>query len=126
MRGIKTMGFVVAALWGLSLVSMTSPANGQLASSESKDQKYEEAKRDAMGICPPINLLDDNGNIIDPAKDLNANVPYSPRKTCGKCHDYDKITKGYHFKQGKGEKMTEEFQETYPWCTSPGQYGGRW
>jgi len=122
----KTVGFIVVALWGLSLVSMTSLAKSQLTSSEAEDQKYEEAKQAAMGICPPHNLLDEKGNIVDPTKNLNEEVPYSPKMTCGKCHDYDKITKSYHFQQGKGEKMTEEFQATYPWCTSPGQYGGRW
>ena len=85
-----------------------------------------DAKREAMGICPPINLLDEDGNTINPIANINSSVPYSPKMTCGKCHDYDKITKGYHFQQGKGEKMGQDFQETYPWCTSPGQYGGRW
>lgn len=90
------------------------------------DEGYAEAKQDAMGICPPHNLLDEQGNVINPLKGINPTVPYSPKKTCGKCHDYDKITEAYHFQQGKGEKMTRDFEETYPWCTSPGQYGGRW
>ena len=92
----------------------------------SKKKRYEETKKDAMAICPPIYLRDKNGNIINPVKVINDHVPYSPEKTCGKCHDYKKITEGYHFTQGKGEKMTKEFAERYPWCTSPGQYGGRW
>ncbi|MBW2741643.1 MAG: hypothetical protein JRE64_23000 [Deltaproteobacteria bacterium] len=100
--------------------------NSAIAAAGELDQQYEQAKQDAMGICPPINLLDEEGNIINPLKNLNANTPYSPKKTCGKCHNYDKITQGYHFQQGKGEKMSQAFQETYPWCTSPGQYGGRW
>lgn len=32
---------------------------------------------------------------------LESNVPYSPKKTCGACHDYDQITNGYHFQQGR-------------------------
>ena len=99
---------------------------GYSHASMSKARKYEEAKKDAMAICPPIYLRDENGNIINPVKGINDHVPYSPKKTCGKCHDYKKITEGYHFTQGKGEKMTKEFAERYPWCTSPGQYGGRW
>jgi hypothetical protein len=79
-----------------------------------------------MGVCPPFNLLDEEGNIIDPGKNLNTDKPYSPKKTCGKCHDYNKITQGYHFQQGKGEAMTADFQRLYPWCTTPGFYGGRW
>jgi hypothetical protein len=49
------------------------------------------------GVCPPFNLLDEEGNIINPVAGVNADKPYSPRQTCGKCHDYDKITQGFHF-----------------------------
>ena len=94
------------------------PLPGQSAASD--------AKRAAMGVCPPFNLLDEYGNVIDPGKGLNADRPYSPKKTCGRCHNYNKITQGYHFQQGKGEPMTAAFTKLYPWCTSPGQYGGRW
>ncbi len=83
----------------------------------------KKEKKDAMGVCPPFYLLDENGNIINPVKHINDHVPYSPEKTCGRCHDYKKITKAYHFMQGKGEKLSKEFKEMYPWCTSPGQYG---
>ncbi len=88
--------------------------------------KYDDAARDAIGVCPPFHLLDEKGNIIDPVNGVNADAPYSPRQTCGKCHDYEKITGGYHFQQGKGEKVSADFKEKYPWVTSPAQYGGRW
>lgn len=42
-----------------------------------------------------IDLYDAEGNRIDPT-DPNA-APYSPVHTCGKCHDYDAVTHGYHF-----------------------------
>ncbi|MBW2109387.1 MAG: hypothetical protein JRI36_12100 [Deltaproteobacteria bacterium] len=109
---------LVVLLWGA--VSAGAPPAAQ------EEDLYEQAKQDAMGICPPINLLDKDGNMIDPVDAINAEAPYSPRMTCGKCHDYDKITRGYHFQQGKGEKMSAEFQARYPQCSSPGQYGGRW
>ena len=35
--------------------------------------------------------------MIDPVHGLNVDRPYSPEKTCGKCHDYEKITSAYHF-----------------------------
>ncbi len=105
---------------------MTNYANAQIPPAQEKNQKYEEAKEDAMGICPPINLLDGKGNIIDPIKNPKVNVPYSPRITCGKCHNYNKITQGYHFQQGKDETMTADYAQTYPWARTPGQYGGRW
>ncbi|GAB6886889.1 hypothetical protein JCM13304A_03870 [Desulfothermus okinawensis JCM 13304] len=99
---------------------------GRCAVYNKSSKLYEERKKDAMGVCPPFYLLDENGNIINPVKHINDHVPYSPEKTCGRCHDYKKITKAYHFMQGKGEKLSKEFKEMYPWCTSPGQYGGRW
>ncbi len=98
-------------------------AGGQ---SDGKSSPYNDASRDAIGVCPPFNLLDAKGNIIDPINCINADVPYSPKQTCGKCHDYDKITGGYHFQQGKGETLPPEFKKRYPWTTSPAQYGGRW
>lgn len=106
--------------------AMATPAFAQTPSSDPVGKAYEEAKQDAMGICPPIFLRDENGNTINPVSGANVDVPYSPKQTCGKCHDYEKITNGYHFLQGKGEKMAKNFEQTYPWCTSPGQYGGRW
>ncbi|MBN1337532.1 MAG: hypothetical protein JXB39_16385 [Deltaproteobacteria bacterium] len=55
-------------------------------------------------------------------------MPYSPRQTCGAtdCHDYDLITEGFHFTQGKGEAPTATQQERLAWATSPGNYGGSW
>lgn len=42
-----------------------------------------------------ITLYDAAGRAIDP-RDANA-PPYSPRATCGKCHDYGVISMGWHF-----------------------------
>jgi len=62
-------------------------------------------------VCPPFPLRDEGGHIINPAAGLNASAAYSPRQTCGAkgCHDYGKITEGYHFTQGKGEALPPEF-----------------
>jgi hypothetical protein len=81
-----------------------------------------------MGVCPPFQLKDDAGNVIDPARGLNATVPYSPKQTCGTsgCHDYNKITEGFHFQQGKGEAVPAQMAERYRWVSSPGNYGGTW
>jgi hypothetical protein len=116
------MVFLLVAL----TVFLTIPAFAREQASLAVDTAYDQARQDAMGICPPIFLRDENGAIINPVAGINAGAPYSPKQTCGKCHDYDKITRGFHFQQGKGEKMTPEYAATYPWCTSPGQYGGRW
>ncbi len=77
-------------------------------------------------VCPPFNLYDEDGNIIDPVNRINAEKPYSPKQTCGKCHDYDKITLGYHFQQGKDEVATSASLDRYQWVSTPGNYGGTW
>lgn len=45
-----------------------------------------------------IALLDANGDAIRPGDE--AAKPYSPRTTCGKCHDYAAIRSGWHFNAG--------------------------
>ena len=54
--------------------------------------------------------------------------PYSPKRTCGTCHDYDRITNGYHFQQGRTDgtgkiAISETFDPKYPWNLSSGMYG---
>jgi len=80
-----------------------------------------ETPRRAVKICPPYQLKDEQGNVIDPVKGINAAAPYSPRQTCGAvgCHDYNKITEGYHFTQGKGEAVPADMAGRYQWVTSP-------
>ncbi len=78
------------------------------------------------GVCPPFHLLDEEGKIINPISGINADKPYSPRQTCGACHDYEKITQGYHFTQGTGEKPTKLQAERCQWASTPGDYGGTW
>jgi len=93
-----------------------------------ENQKEPEKKPAPSGVCPPFHLKDEAGNIIDPIHNINADKPYSPKQTCGakNCHDYNKITGGFHFTQGKGEKPTEDMQKRYLWVSSPGNYGGNW
>src|SRR4030043_1708905 len=52
-------------------------------------------------------------------------APYSPRKTCGGCHDYDQITNGYHFQQGRTDGtgkivISDTFDSQHPWTLSSG------
>jgi hypothetical protein len=81
-----------------------------------------------QGVCPPFKLRDEQGEIIDPRNGVNASVPYSPKQTCGAsgCHNYDLITEGFHFTQGKGEKLPPEYAARYGWVKFPGNYGGNW
>ncbi len=43
-----------------------------------------------------INLYDEEGEVISP--DEAPMPPYSPKATCGKCHPYDTIRRGWHFR----------------------------
>jgi hypothetical protein len=87
-----------------------------------------ESVRQPFGVCPAFPLRDEAGNVINPVANPKIDVPYSPRQTCGArgCHDYDKITQGFHFTQGKGEAMPKEYAARYQWASSPGNYGGNW
>jgi hypothetical protein len=54
--------------------------------------------------------------------------PYSPKRTCGACHNYDLITNGYHFQQGRTDGtgkiiVSDTFDSKRPWNLSPGMYG---
>jgi len=93
-----------------------------------ENPKEADKKSTASGVCPPFYLKDELGNIIDPANNVNTDKFYSPKQTCGAkgCHDYNKITEGFHFTQGKGEKVPEQFAKRYNWVSSPGNYGGTW
>ena len=90
------------------------------------NQNQKSAQISTAGVCPPFNLLDEKGQIINPITGENADKPYSPHKTCGACHDYEKITEGYHFTQGGGEKPTSFQEERCQWASTPGNYGGTW
>ncbi len=100
---------------------------------------------------PPVQLLDRNGTPI--VSQLNANdtitaangsvymagPAYSPKQTCGKCHDYQAITQAYHFREGvgpHGENLSDHWSNkeesgtlykylanAYGYILSPGQFG---
>lgn len=76
------------------------------------------------GVCPPFHLRGEDGAIIDPGQ--SPAPPYSPKQTCGACHDYEKITAAYHFTQGLGEEPTETQKARIGWASSPGNHGGNW
>jgi cytochrome b subunit of formate dehydrogenase len=91
-------------------------------------EEQKAGRRPTTGVCPPFYLRDEAGNVIDPIHNTNANKPYSPKQTCGAsgCHDYEKITEGYHFTQGAGEQPTAAQAERIQWVSTPGNYGGSW
>jgi len=100
---------------------------------------------------PAIQLLDRNGQPIasqlddaDQIQAANGSIykagpAYSPKQTCGKCHDYQAITRAYHFREGvgpNGQIINDQWSDknndgtlykylanAYGHLLSPGQYG---
>jgi len=99
-----------------------------VAFTNAQEQIKVEKQVKVDGVCPPFYLKDEDGKIIDPIKNINTDKPYSPKQTCGAvgCHDYNKITEGYHFTQGADEKPLAKQKDRYQWASSPGNYGGNW
>jgi len=83
----------------------------------------ERPERLRPASCPPFHLLDEDGRIINPVADPDIHIPYSPRRTCGACHDYGRITQGYHFQMG-ATVMADNFgAPERPWDLSDGMVG---
>ena len=80
-------------------------ASGMLtASIASAAEAKKHGKADSRSPFPHrIMLLDEKGNGINPApKDpKQVQQPYATSETCGKCHDYAAIDKGWHFNAGQ-------------------------
>lgn len=100
---------------------------------------------------PAVQLLDRSGNPIKDQLDTSDTITaangsvyisgpaYSPKLTCGKCHDYQAITRAYHFREGagqNGENLNDNWSDmendgtlykylanAYGHILSPGQYG---
>ena len=108
---------------------------------------------------PAIQLLDRNGNPIIGQLNKSDNITaangsvyyagpeYSPKQTCGKCHDYNSVTKAYHFMTGawepdnspdnssqlsddlwvsknRGKNILQKYlTNAYAYFESPGQFG---
>ena len=71
---------------------------GSLNSSLKSQDYLVGDKSDGSKLKPVhlINLIDENGNKIDP-NDAFA-LPFSTKQTCGnECHNYEKISQGFHF-----------------------------
>jgi len=120
---IKPLAFV---LFAMAFAGFTASCNSVLEPPNIPSPQI--AAGSLLGVCPPFPLRDEQGNAINPVKGINDTRPYSPKQTCSAsgCHDYRKITEGFHFTQGKGEKVPAVMAERYLWVTSPGNYGGNW
>lgn len=75
----------------------------------------------------PISLkgYDADGNVVTITPNENATVPYSPKQTCGTCHNYAEVTKGFHFQQGY-DQISDDYGVQHgkaPFISSPGMVG---
>jgi len=83
-------------------------------------------------IIPPPTATHDNivlrdrwGNPLQ----VGDTEPYSPRATCGECHDVDSIANGYHFQQGRTDAngdiqmQTDFYGDGRYWLLSDGMFG---
>jgi hypothetical protein len=77
----------------------------------------------AAGAHDPIVLRGLNGQPVNLAVSV---APYSPKQTCGACHDYETVTRGYHFDQGK-MALRDDYaagrDNTPPYVLSDGMFG---
>ncbi len=121
---VVTLGCMMTFVPGTWFLMNKFECSAQTFSSEVKTKDGPSVQ----GVCPPFKLRDGKGNVIDPTRNENSNVPYSPKQTCGAagCHDYNLITEGFHFTQGKGETLPVKYGERYNWVQYPGNYGGNW
>ena len=111
---------VALVLCGLTARGQEKAASGEAGPAATRKQTPP------WGVCPPFHLRDEEGKVINPVAGENADKPYSSKQTCGQCHDYEKITQGYHFMQGKGEEPTADQKARCLWASTPGNYGGTW
>jgi len=103
---MKTIRQMPAGALMVTCVALTAPAWGQLVDEEK--------------LHPAIPLLDESG-----ANVLKSGKPYSPRTTCGQCHDYESITHSFHLEQGRDE-TDDDFGKRIglPQLVGPGYFGG--
>ncbi|MEZ6134384.1 MAG: hypothetical protein R3C53_05680 [Pirellulaceae bacterium] len=89
-------------------VSASAIAQSRYASSDS-----------LSGYVHWIDLYDANNSRIDPS--VENPPPYSPAKTCGRCHDFDSISHGWHF--NATEATAEHGRPGQPWIWSDPRTG---
>lgn len=78
----------------------------------------------AWGGHDPVALKGYDGKELS----TGSQEPYSPKQTCGECHEYEDITNGYHFQQGRTDgdghvTISDSFNAKKPWLKSDGMFG---
>lgn len=79
----------------------------------------------AAAVHPDVLLLDRLGQPLL----AGSGEPFSPRQTCGDCHDIDAIANAYHFQQGRTDAdgnivvQDDYFGDGRTFLRSAGMYG---
>lgn len=114
----RTAGILIAAVVLAALVvAIVTPGGARVIHAS---PAYAETGQSAYPPHASVDILDEDGNRIGPS----SNKPYSPRQTCGACHDYDEINKSYHFQMG-ADQISDDYGAKIgkPWISSHGQFG---
>ncbi|RMF44812.1 MAG: hypothetical protein D6753_01635, partial [Planctomycetota bacterium] len=92
------------------VVAVCAPAVAQTRYATSDNQS---------GYVHWIDLYDANNSRIDPSAENPP--PYSPEKTCGRCHEYETIAHGWHFNAVFGN--ADKGRPGFPWIWSDPRTG---
>src|SRR5690606_5094141 len=71
------------------------------------------------GYVHRIELLDANNTKVDPTAEFPQ--PYSPARTCGRCHEFDTIAHGWHF--NATDPSVDPGRRGQPWIWSDPRSG---
>lgn len=94
-------------------IALAAAAQISAGAGETKT-KYHEWSGTRTIPVHRIRLSDENGESIVPQYSLS--LPFSARKTCGACHDYEKISHGWH--SNYGDKDAPKGRSGEPWLLS--------
>jgi hypothetical protein len=101
----RTRTIVNLTLWGLCLTCCAPLPSF----AETAGRRFDHSDSDKRYLHHII-LYDTNNQKISPESDQ----PYSPQNTCGRCHDYDTISHGWHFNAFRND-ATRNGRPGEPW-----------
>lgn len=108
----------LAGLVGTVLALASLPAASAQTSQPAAEQAQLLRTHSRVPYVHRLTLYDADGKAINPAeKDA---PPYSPRATCGKCHEYGLISQGWHFNAASAAPASASAEDVHgrrgePW-----------
>jgi len=109
-RGVRAGALLPVLAWSVAAAALGAEETGQLLRTDSRAPYVHR-----------ISLYDHDGRIIDPRDSFAG--PYSPKMTCGKCHDYRLISGGWHFSEQRRGLPGGRAGE--PWVLIDAKTGGQ-